>query len=187
MASRQAHNLEIPGSSPGPATKRSSAYAGAFLILGIIIDTISLIIVKSSTISFFRKLRDHTKYMGDMKSIIPKLPQELMEKALKEVPTMTCEEYFNLEEAGNAPTTIDVREDHEWESGHIPEATHLPLGKIEDEVEQIFPNKSEAYVICCARGGRAAVAGMKMINKGYTNVKYLSGGFTGYCGDEDHV
>jgi hypothetical protein len=35
---------------------------------------------------------------------------------------------------------IDVREDNEWERGHLPGATHLGKGIIERDIEQTIPD-----------------------------------------------
>ena len=94
---------------------------------------------------------------------------------------ITCEQLWAIENAGERPTIVDVREEKEWESGHIDWATHLPLGKIANEVEQILPNKNELVITCCQLGGRGDKAAKQLKAMGYTNVKNLSGGYTGYC------
>lgn len=98
---------------------------------------------------------------------------------------LTCEQFWTLEHAGERPTVLDVREEHEWNDGHIEWATHLPLAKIAEEAEAILPNKSEQIITCCAVGGRGQQAAETLKEMGYTNVKNLSGGYTGYCEKED--
>ena len=36
-------------------------------------------------------------------------------------------------------TLIDVREDHEWQQGHLPNAVHLSKGIIERDIEKQTP------------------------------------------------
>ncbi len=104
------------------------------------------------------------------------------EEPAPELPAaLTCEQLWSMEGQGEKPTILDVREEDEWEAGHVEYATHLPLGKVETEVEKILPNKGELIIACCASGGRSAKAVEKMKELGYTNVKNLTGGFTGYC------
>ena len=98
---------------------------------------------------------------------------------------LTCEQLYSMEKSGERPTIIDVREQDEWDDGHIEWATHLPLGKIKDEVEQILPDKNEVIIACCALGNLAGEAAEMMRELGYRNVKSLSGGYTGYCGIAD--
>jgi len=106
-------------------------------------------------------------------------PQEIPDQ-------MTCEQFWNIEDRGERPTVLDVREEDEWEAGHIEWATHLPLGKVAEEAEAVIPNKNELIVTCCASGGRSQTAADKLTEMGYTNVKNLSGGYTGYCGPKDN-
>lgn len=98
---------------------------------------------------------------------------------------LTCEQLWSMETTGEKPTILDVREQDEWESGHIEYATHLPLSKVETDAEHILPNKSEMIITCCARGARGQQAADKLRKMGYSNVKNLSGGYSGYCSKED--
>lgn len=97
---------------------------------------------------------------------------------------LTCEQLWAMEGQGEKPTILDVREQDEWDAGHVDYATHLPLGNVETDVEKILPNKNEMIIACCASGGRSAQAVEKMKELGYTNVKNLTGGYTGYCSKE---
>ncbi len=110
--------------------------------------------------------------------------QEESEKGLPE--QLPCEALWQLEHAGERPNILDVREQDEWDAGHIEWATHLPLSNVREQVEKIFPNKNELIISCCASGGRSAKAVDIMKELGYTNVKNLIGGYTGYCGREDN-
>lgn len=44
-------------------------------------------------------------------------------------PEVSPEEAFAQSTAGEA-VIVDVREQREWEAGHIPGALHMPLGKL---------------------------------------------------------
>ena len=50
---------------------------------------------------------------------------------------------------------LDVRTDQEWSNGYVEGATHQPLSKIDDNFQQLFPNKDQKIILYCARGGRA--------------------------------
>lgn len=105
----------------------------------------------------------------------------------EEIPdNLTCEALWSMEGLGEKPTILDVREEDEWDAGHIDYATHLPLERIEAEAEAVLPNKNELIITCCATGNRSQQAAEKLKEMGYTKVKNLSGGFTGYCGREDN-
>jgi rhodanese-related sulfurtransferase len=42
---------------------------------------------------------------------------------------------------------LDVREAEEWAAGHVPGATHIPLGQLGGRTEEL-PQDEEIYVIC---------------------------------------
>ena len=48
---------------------------------------------------------------------------------------------------------IDVREDDEWEAGHIEGAIHVPLGELPTRLDDL-PLDDDMYVIC-RTGGRS--------------------------------
>lgn len=48
---------------------------------------------------------------------------------------------------------IDVREDDEWEAGHIEGAVHVPLGELPGRLDDL-PLDDDMYVIC-RTGGRS--------------------------------
>lgn len=102
------------------------------------------------------------------------------------IPEITCEEFWSMEKAGERPTVIDVRESDAFEAGHIDWATHLPMSRLSQEAEQLFPNKQEPIIACCAIGQTSKRAVEELQNLGYTNVKSLSGGYSGYCGGMDN-
>ncbi len=50
-------------------------------------------------------------------------------------------------------TIVDVREDDEWEAGHIEGAFHVPLGELPGRLDDL-PLDDDMYVIC-RTGGRS--------------------------------
>ncbi len=76
-----------------------------------------------------------------------------------------------------APRIVDVREQHEWDAGHIPGAEHIPLGTVADAAGERLPKKDERIVLHCAAGVRSAVAAYQLQQLGYTSVASMAGGF----------
>lgn len=66
---------------------------------------------------------------------------------------------------------IDVREDDEWEAGHLADATHIPLGRL-DPAD--IPT-GRPVVTVCRSGGRAGKAAEKLAGAG-RQVSNLTGG-----------
>lgn len=68
---------------------------------------------------------------------------------------------------------LDVREDHEWQAGHAPQATHLPMSRIGAEVERL---PSDRLIVCvCHVGARSAAVAEALTNAGYSAAN-LAGG-----------
>jgi rhodanese-related sulfurtransferase len=76
---------------------------------------------------------------------------------------------------------LDVREDHEWDSGYIEEAVHLGRGILERDIEKYFPDKTIPLILYCGGGYRSALACYSLQQMGYSNVQSLSGGFRAWC------
>jgi rhodanese-related sulfurtransferase len=75
---------------------------------------------------------------------------------------------------------IDVREDREWEAGHLPGAIHLGKGIIERDIEKTIPDTSAPLVLYCGGGFRSALAAKNLQEMGYTKVISMDGGFGGW-------
>ena len=81
---------------------------------------------------------------------------------------------------GERFTLVDVREDHEWNAGHLPGAVHLGKGIIERDVETKIPDPATEMVLYCGGGFRSALAADNLQKMGYTNVISMDGGFRGW-------
>jgi molybdopterin/thiamine biosynthesis adenylyltransferase/rhodanese-related sulfurtransferase len=75
-------------------------------------------------------------------------------------------------------TWVDVREQDEWDEGHIPGASHVPRGNLESRIEAVVPDRSTPVVIYCASGNRSAFAAETLLALGYERPMSLEGGFT---------
>jgi len=72
---------------------------------------------------------------------------------------------------------IDVREDSEWEIGHVRGAEHLGKGVIERDVELAIPDKAAELILYCGGGYRSALAADVIQKMGYRNVWSMAGGW----------
>jgi sulfur-carrier protein adenylyltransferase/sulfurtransferase len=74
---------------------------------------------------------------------------------------------------------VDVRQDEEWSTGHIPGARHVPKSHLESRIEGVAPDKSQPVILYCASGQRSAWAARTMMEDlGYDHVESMTGGFT---------
>lgn len=83
-------------------------------------------------------------------------------------------------DAGERFQLIDVREDHEWDKGHLPRAMHLGKGIIERDVEEKITDKGAEIVCYCGGGFRSAMVADNLQKMGYTNVWSMDGGWRGW-------
>jgi rhodanese-related sulfurtransferase len=83
-------------------------------------------------------------------------------------------------DAGEKFLLVDVREDNEWERGHIPGAVHMGRGVIERDIEQAVPDHAAQLVLYCGGGFRSALAADNLQKMGYTNVISMDGGWRGW-------
>ena len=74
-------------------------------------------------------------------------------------------------------TLIDLREDSEWEKGHLPGAVHLSRGVLEVRADKVLPDKDVPLVLYCGGGNRSALAADVLQQMGYTNVRSMAGGW----------
>ncbi|RLJ67804.1 rhodanese-like domain-containing protein [Sulfurisoma sediminicola] len=71
---------------------------------------------------------------------------------------------------------IDVRETHEWDRGHIPNARHIALGQIGKRIQEIEKFKSRPVIVVCASGNRSSSACGTLKRAGFEQVFNLAGG-----------
>ncbi|KGX93797.1 Zn-dependent hydrolase [Pontibacillus halophilus JSM 076056 = DSM 19796] len=86
----------------------------------------------------------------------------------------TPEEVAPLIENGDV-NLVDVRNEGEWNDGHIPQATHIHLGYLEDRIEEVPTDKP--VVLQCQSGGRSAMATSILQANGIKEVINMAGGF----------
>lgn len=87
-----------------------------------------------------------------------------------------------MQDAGDSFRLVDVREESEWDAGHLPGAEHLSRGILERDAERRFPDPDETIVLYCGGGYRSALAADNLQQMGFTNVVSMDGGFKGWVG-----
>jgi molybdopterin/thiamine biosynthesis adenylyltransferase/rhodanese-related sulfurtransferase len=103
--------------------------------------------------------------------------RELLQQVREEITEVDAARTRELIDAGDF-LLIDVREQDEWDEGHIPGALHIPRGNLESRIERAAPEHSQTVVLYCAAGNRSAFATRALEELGYTDVASLAGGFT---------
>ncbi len=78
-----------------------------------------------------------------------------------------------VDEIPEGAKILDVREDMEWEVGHIDGAQHIPLGEIPARYGEV-PLDEDVYIICRS-GGRSLRATAYLQDAGFDPVNVIGG------------
>ena len=71
---------------------------------------------------------------------------------------------------------LDVREQDEYDSGHVPGAVLLPVGTIdEDTAAEVIPEKDSTVLVYCRSGNRSKTASAALAELGYTGIYEFGG------------
>jgi rhodanese-related sulfurtransferase len=105
---------------------------------------------------------------------------ELVDDAKRRVREVSVDEVKGLLDGSATFHLVDVREESEWEKGHLPGAFHLCKGIIERDIEAAIEDREAPIVLYCGGGFRSALAADNLQRMGYTNVVSMDGGWRGW-------
>lgn len=78
------------------------------------------------------------------------------------------EDLENKLETNETIVVIDVRESAEYAFNHIPNAISIPLGELENRLNEL--NKQDEIYVVCRTGNRSDLAAQKLTENDFTNV-----------------
>jgi molybdopterin/thiamine biosynthesis adenylyltransferase/rhodanese-related sulfurtransferase len=113
--------------------------------------------------------------MADQKS-----GRELLKQAKLRANALEPDEVHRIVDEGEPVTLLDVRENDEWRAGHLPGALHLSRSWFELQVDEKLPDKDAPIIVYCAGGNRSALVAVDLEDLGYTNVRHMNRGFSGW-------
>lgn len=105
---------------------------------------------------------------------------DLVTEAKSRVRELTAQQLSEAMAQPHVPLLVDVREDNEWQNGHIPAAIHMGRGIIERDIEKRIPDPETVIVVYCSGGFRSALAADNLQRMGYRQVRSLTGGMQGW-------
>jgi rhodanese-related sulfurtransferase len=71
---------------------------------------------------------------------------------------------------------VDVREDNEWNAGHIADAIHIPLGQLKDRLPELQAYKDGTIITQCRSGKRSLSAQELLKTAGFSKTYSMDGG-----------
>ena len=88
---------------------------------------------------------------------------------------ITQEEAKNMMDTQEA-IVLDVREQDEFDAGHIPGAVLLPVGTItKDTAAAVIPELDSVVLLYCRSGNRSKKASQALVDLGYTGIYEFGG------------
>lgn len=103
------------------------------------------------------------------------LIQEFIESAFRKFelisPTMAVTKMNTMD-----TVILDIREEHEFIKGHIENSRHIPLGKLEEQIQQLANDKDKPVIVVCQTGSRSTPACKALMKHEFKNVYSLIGG-----------
>ena len=96
--------------------------------------------------------------------------------AKKNVKETTVLDVKSRLDKGEKLLLIDVREESEFATDHIPGSIHLSKGVIERDIELAVPGLATEIILYCGGGFRSALSAENLARMGYSNVISMDGG-----------
>ena len=94
------------------------------------------------------------------------------ENSYQQITQETAKEMMDTQEV----LVLDVREQHEYDSGHIPGAVLLPVGAIrKDTAADVIDDLDTVVLVYCRSGNRSKTASQALADLGYTNIYEFGG------------
>ncbi|NVM98356.1 rhodanese-like domain-containing protein [Arthrobacter sp. SDTb3-6] len=78
-----------------------------------------------------------------------------------------------VEELPGDAVILDVREDYEWEAGHIDGAVHIPMEQLPERLDSLDPDVDVNVI--CRTGGRSFRATTWLTENGYSAFNVVGG------------
>lgn len=88
---------------------------------------------------------------------------------------ITAEEAKAIMDTEEGYVILDVREQDEYDAGHISGAILIPYTQIEAKANEMLPDKDQLILVYCRSGRRSKLAAEALVELGYTNIKEFGG------------
>lgn len=96
----------------------------------------------------------------------------MLSRSAKEIDVQRAIRFINYDNA----VILDVRDDHEYAEGHLPNSKHISVERIAEQWHELEKFKDKPIVVIFKPGLRAGHAGAVLRKNGFKEVYILSGG-----------
>ncbi len=104
----------------------------------------------------------------------------IVNDAKKRIRETNVEEIKIRLDRGDKFLLVDVREESEWNKGHITNAIYIGKGVIERDIEKKIDDSEAEIILYCGGGFRSALAADNLQKMGYSKVSSMDGGYSGW-------
>ena len=96
----------------------------------------------------------------------------MKENSYQQITQETAKEMMDTQDV----IVLDVREQYEFDAGHIPGAVLLPVGTItKDTAAAVIDDLDAVVLVYCRSGNRSKTASQALADIGYTNIYEFGG------------
>lgn len=95
------------------------------------------------------------------------------------VPSITVEELMALRYGDPPIVLLDVRDDDEWQAGHVDFAVHIPLDQLQARIGELRADAPIALM--CHHGGRSSRGTAFLLANGFAKALNVDGGIEAYA------
>ena len=82
----------------------------------------------------------------------------------------------SLLDQGESFFLLDCREQNEYDTVHLEQATLIPMSELQQRVSELDGKQAERIVVHCHLGGRSQRVAMWLRQQGYQNAQNMTGG-----------
>lgn len=93
-------------------------------------------------------------------------------RGVKDVSPLVAQDYIVRKNA----LILDVREQHEYDAGHVPHSVLIPLGQLTARLSELEAHRGRTIVVICHGGKRSATACHQLLRSGFHEPLNIAGG-----------
>jgi rhodanese-related sulfurtransferase len=95
------------------------------------------------------------------------------------IPCLSVQQLQEKLTQGEEVCLLDVRQDWEFDLCSLPDSLHIPLGNLENRLDEI--PLSQSIVVICHHGVRSQQGALRLLQSGIKNVFSLTGGIDAWA------
>ena len=110
--------------------------------------------------------------------------RELLARARAEIDEISTIEAGERLRSSEPPLFVDVREDDEWEEGHVEGSLHVPYHELRDGIPTEVRANGKPLAVACSIGNRSSIAASLLKRAGLEDVIHVADGGVADLADE---